>query len=156
MRTSRVSVILACMVSTDTIRLADELDALASERETEAKRLREAARVLRGSNPPSLPLPFASAAGSLAVDAYEATQRRGYITEDEYLKVLQAFEPSREWTAEILTNELRKLGKPVASVDAVRTAMVRLNKKGYLARTGHGRYKVLPPTEEAVAGGAAP
>ncbi len=129
--------------------MANELDALADQREAEAARLRAAAAVLRGDQ--NQPGPHMRMAEPSALAVYH---QRSYVTEAEYLQVLSAFGPSYEWTAESLATELGKAGKAVASIDAVRTALVRLYKKGTLIRAGHGRYKLAQLA--ATSGGTAP
>ena len=123
------------------IDLADELDARATAKEQEAARLRAAATILRGGpvNQVIEPkgIPSTSAVGELTV----VVQR---LTELDYVQTIEA-QPSADWTADSLADALRLQGKAVASVDAVRTALVRLQGKGIVERTGHGRYKLAQP-----------
>jgi hypothetical protein len=129
----------------DELRLADELDDRASVKEGEASRLRAAAAILRGTQ----------VAGQETLPALGDVPpiRVGTISEAEYLAVLEAAEIVRDWTAETLASELRKRGKQVASTDAVRTALVRLAKKGHITRTGHGRYMLSKFADDAIAKG---
>jgi hypothetical protein len=125
---------------TDPLLIADELDKQADTKEDEARRLRDAASVLRGHARLAATSPDEAGTQPVLVSPAEAFSQRTSITEAEYMLVLRAFPRDEEWNAEKLTVELQKVGKPVASVDAVRTALGRLNGKGLIRRVRHGFY----------------
>ena len=126
-----------------------QLLALADQYDEAAGKLRQAAAVVRGV--PTLPssrVPGPPAAS----EAPNGVARSVGISEAEYLGAMRA-DLNRSYDAEEFAEVLASRGLHVASVDAVRTALYRLEKNGKIAKAGRGRFQPLDRSPSLIQSG---
>ncbi len=117
---------------------------LAEEYESAAKRIRDAVVTL--TDLPPLP-------GQAVREDHDdmdvvaaVVNRTADVSEAEYLDVFER-QPKRGRNAAGVFKQLVEEGKTPASTNAVRTALIRLAKKGKVERVGHGVYRLAIRTE---------
>jgi hypothetical protein len=128
-----------------------QLLALADQYDEAAGKLRQAAAVVRGV--PTLPSAQTLVTRPTTASANGVARSVG-ITEAEYLGAMRA-DPDRSYDADEFAAVLKARGLPVASVDAVRTALYRLEKGGKIAKAGRGRFQLLDRTPSLIQSGEA-